>query len=350
VKNADNAVRIFRRTMKPFAIVTHHRTWLPVELVCYPYVGQGGVPVIMARAKVGDPGTLMELCCDELRPIQFAPLITGVPANDPLPYAGRPAPAPRFTWSRIAALVLVFAALLALAQLASAATLDGLRVEGGVGDCRFSPSPPGQWWQPDHEHSNDYKDHCGEIGASLPVASVFGRELRLGARYVTLGRAHTRAIARTFDNDDAKLADASLDPQREECHKQIAKDCDLWWTGDGGAKGLEFALTYELLSRGPFRLEGEAGAYVHQIKWNNQVYPLGCPDTSCAYRVTVNQKSDYQISPVVGLRLFFELSREDKLDLFVGFQEFLRIGEHTPVTAGVKGPVEKWTFGIAKTF
>lgn len=81
-KDAGNAVRIYRRTMQPFKVLTH-KSGKQYEAVCYPYV-HDGVPMIMVREEIGEPSTLKELCCDELRPIQFAPLVTGIPANDPM--------------------------------------------------------------------------------------------------------------------------------------------------------------------------------------------------------------------------------------------------------------------------
>ena len=64
---------------------------------------------------------------------------------------------------------------------------------------------------------------------ALPV-SVFGAELKIHARYVSLGRAHTRALARTFDNDDASRANVNADIRRRECDSEFAMDCLYFWT------------------------------------------------------------------------------------------------------------------------
>ncbi len=238
-------------------------------------------------------------------------------------------------------------ALLVLSILASSASAkdDGIRLQGAVGDCRFTGSPDGQWWQRDHEHSNDFKEHCGEIGISVPVAYGF----RAHARFVTLGRAHTRAFAQTYPDDNKSRADLTLDPRRAECQPQFTSNCEYYWTGDGGpTPGFVLGFSHDLFSVGVVRFEGEAGAFIHQLKWNNQVYPLGCAENDCPWRIAINQKSGYQVAPMVGLTSYIGIARG--IDLYVAFREYLRIGEHVNVTAGIKGPVEQWLAGVQLTF
>lgn len=87
ILDAENAARIFRRTMKPYAMVENAASALRCECISYPFI-EDGVPRIMVRMR-GNAGTMRAVDCAKLRPIQFTPLITGVPANDPLPDATR---------------------------------------------------------------------------------------------------------------------------------------------------------------------------------------------------------------------------------------------------------------------
>lgn len=239
----------------------------------------------------------------------------------------------------------IFALLLGIFVSSALAGQDGIRLQAAVGDCRLTGSPPGQWWQPDHEHSNDFKDHCGEIAISAPVAYGF----RAHAKFVTLGRAHTRALAQTFPEDSRALADLTLDPNRRECADRFSNNCIYQWTGDGGpTPGVVLGFSRELFRLGRLSVEPELGVFIHKIKWNNQVYPLGCPESECAWRIEVNQRSGYQFAPVVGVTATFEIV--PKLDLYVAFREYFRIGEHVNVTAGIKGPVEQWLAGVQLTF
>lgn len=84
VMHAENAARIFRRTMKPWALLPHVAGDGPFEAVSYPFVDVDGDVRIIVRAKVGEPGLLFDLLCAELRPIKFNPRRTGVPCNDPI--------------------------------------------------------------------------------------------------------------------------------------------------------------------------------------------------------------------------------------------------------------------------
>ena len=255
----------------------------------------------------------------------------------------------REAMQRIERLVIA-AVLLVLGVLVDHAHAAELTLEAGLGRCAFTGSPPGQWWQPEHEHSNALKDDCGEIGVAWPV-SVFGAELKLHGRYVSLGRAHTRALARTFAGDDASRANLNADIRRPECNPAFEMDCLYFWTGDGGPKpGFVLSVSHELLRFGRLRLDGEVGAFIHRLSWNNQVYPLDCADTQCSWRITIDQKSGWQVAPMIGATALFELSRADKLDLYVGFRRYYRIGEHVPVTAGIKGPADQWVAGLQKTF
>lgn len=79
VVDPENAVRIARRTLKPWAIVKDIRgeEW---ECISYPFFD--GCCDVMVR-RPGQEHTLRRMDITRL-PLQFRPRITGVPANDPL--------------------------------------------------------------------------------------------------------------------------------------------------------------------------------------------------------------------------------------------------------------------------
>lgn len=240
--------------------------------------------------------------------------------------------------------------LLVLGVLVDHAHAAELTLEAGLGRSAFTGSPPGQWWQPEHEHSNALKDDSGEIGVSLPV-SAFGTEFKLHARYVSLGRAHTRALAQTYPEDNKALANLSADLRRAECNEKFTNNCLYYWTGDGGPRpGFVLSVSHELLRYGRLRLDGEAGAFIHRLTWNNQVYPLDCADTQCSWRIAVDQKSEWKVTPMIGATALFELSHEYKVDFYAGFRRYYQIGEHVEVTAGIKGSADQWVAGLQKTF
>jgi hypothetical protein len=88
------------------------------------------------------------------------------------------------------------------------------RVEFSLGQGRYERSPPGMWWQDDHDNPSKYKDNKSwEAGLSYKLNSTFG----LSARLVHIGWAHTRARATTCPLDDCTKRDHSLDFRRAEC-------------------------------------------------------------------------------------------------------------------------------------
>jgi hypothetical protein len=81
VLNADNAARIARRTMRPYAVV-RRADGEPVECMSFPWAENGRVEVMVR--KPDQPDTLVQMGADRLRPWHFYPRKTGVPACDPV--------------------------------------------------------------------------------------------------------------------------------------------------------------------------------------------------------------------------------------------------------------------------
>lgn len=239
----------------------------------------------------------------------------------------------------------VFAAI-AACTAAKALADAGLRFEMAGGQCRYERSPDGMWWQKDQENASQYKDNgCGEIGIAGKLNPTYGWSLR----YVNLGRAHTRALAVTCPNDDCALRNNSLDFRRPECLNSFNGDnCQYQWNGDGGIKGLNFALSTEMVKLGRVSVEGEIGVLLYQMKWNEQVFPLGCDDGACPWRVTVDQKTGYYLSPMGGLTA--KLALTPNSSLFMGTRLYLRTSQHVPIASGVQGYVQCWMAGIQTSF
>lgn len=237
---------------------------------------------------------------------------------------------------------------LTINALAQKSETPALKLDLAYGQCRYGKSPDGMWWQSDQENHSIYKDNCGEIGVSRKFASypAFGWSVR----YITLGRAHTRAIARTSMNDDYRNIDRTKDGRRAECQPRFNDDnCDYLWSGDGGASpGLNFALNADFAKLGAVTFEGEIGAYFYRMKWSEQIFPMGCHDGGCPWRNTVEQKTGYYISPMAGLTAKFPIW--DRLSGFVATRYYFRTSQHVPISAGVSGPVQTWLVGLSVSF
>lgn len=222
-----------------------------------------------------------------------------------------------------------------------------LEYSAAAGQGRFGKSPDGMWWQSDHDNPSRYKDNRSfELGVAGRITGSYGWSIR----YVSLGRAHTRAMARTSVGDDAKNIDRSKDGRRAACQSGFNEDnCEYQWSGDGGpTPGLNFAIDYELVKIGRFSLEPEVGAYVYRMKWSEQVFPMDCTDTACPWRVTVEQKTGYYVSPMAGLTARFSLARN--ASVFVATRYYLRTSQHVPISAGISGPAQTWLAGITTSF
>lgn len=246
-------------------------------------------------------------------------------------------------------------ALLAILLCVSALAYSGeglkvpesdLRLEVAFGQCRFQKSPDGMWWQKDQENNSRYKDNgCGEFGIRGTLNPVFGWSLR----YVNLGRAHTNSRAVTCPADNCANRDPKKDFQRADCMPKFNEDnCRYQWLGDGGIKGIAFALNAELFAYGRFSLEGEAGAMLYQLKWNAQIYPLGCHDGACPWRETVDQKTNYALTPLAGLALRYRLTEHSSI--FLKSDIYFRTQQHLPISAGIGGYAQTWLAGMSMSF
>lgn len=78
-----DAARIFRRTMRPYTVLTTVGG-KKLEAMSYPFVDYhlGGVYIMVRHPD--DPTTLRHVCCERLRPIKYYPRRTGVPSDDPI--------------------------------------------------------------------------------------------------------------------------------------------------------------------------------------------------------------------------------------------------------------------------
>lgn len=230
--------------------------------------------------------------------------------------------------------------------------LDGWRVEGSFGEGRYQRSPPGMWWQPDHDNPSAYRDNKSwELGLNYRLNDTFG----LSGKLVHIGWAHTRALATTCPQDDCTKRDNTLDRLRADCAKGFSEaGCTYAWDGDGGINhGVNLSLTAKLLKVGPVEFEGEAGALVYKISWSEQVHPIGCAEKACPWRVDIDQKSDWLMSPMIGVTARIDRCLgllTEKWGCQVATRYYTRTSQHSPVTAGVMGPIQTWLFGISKNF
>ena len=226
-------------------------------------------------------------------------------------------------------------ALAILAILAAPVYAEsGVTFDAGYADCRFTPSPDGQWWQKDQQHSNRYKAGCGTLGFSAKLNPAW----TAGIHFVSLGRAMTNALAVACDGDDCSKRDMTADLQRAECRDGFKANCLYQWRGAGRAEGVNFSLRYHLFDMGAVRIEAKGGAFAHRLAWNEVVEPMGCMD-NCSWRIQIDQRSRYMVAPMGGVVASWGY-------LYASWEVYGRIGEHSPVSAGVKGPVEVKTIGV----
>lgn len=231
---------------------------------------------------------------------------------------------------------------------ATKAFSDPLRLEVAGGQCRYQQTPDGMYvWQHDENHASTFKDNgCGEIGISGKFA---GSDYGWAVRYVNLGRAHTRAITAGCPNDDCTDRDTTKDVHRPECLTNFNDDnCEYQWNGDGGIKGINFSASMRLAQVGPIRVEGELGLLLYQMKWNIQVFPMGCSDGDCPWRMTANQQTGYYLSPMGGIVGRVALTKNSSV--FAGTRVYMRTSQHIPISSGVTGYSQTWMAGIQTSF
>ena len=204
----------------------------------------------------------------------------------------------------------------------------------GFANCRHTPSPDGQWYQKDQDHSNRYKGGCGTFGLSIPVSGNW----TAGIHYVSLGRVETHALAVNFPGDDRANMTAEINPRRAECRESMKEGCLYQWHTGSSTHGLNFSASYLLFNLGDASIEAKGGLYVHKLSNAAVVEPLGCRD-NCAWRGHLDQSAT-RIAPMWGGVVRWKW-------LYASWEFYERIGEHTPVTANIKGRVEVKTIGVS---
>ena len=213
-------------------------------------------------------------------------------------------------------------------EAAPRATLDA-----GYSDCRLPPSPDGQWYQKDQDGTGRYKAGCGTFG----ISAALNDDWTVGVHYVSLGRTQVDALAVAFPGDDRANMTADIDPRRPECSPQFAQGCLYQWHTGSFTRGVNFSIARRLFDLGPVRFDGKIGLYAHRLSSNAIVEPLGCRD-NCAWRVQIDQSAE-RIAPMWGAVVKWKY-------FYFGWEFYERIGEHTPVTANIKGRAEVKTIGV----
>lgn len=210
-------------------------------------------------------------------------------------------------------------------------------LDAGYSDCRPTASPEGQWWQRDQDRTRQNKSGCGTFGASFALND----DWTAGIHFVSLGRTNMDADAIAFPGDDRANMTADIDPLRAECGVSFHEGCKLQWHTQTFTRGLNFSLTRLLFKIGDARIEAKGGLYAHKLSSHAVYEPLGCRD-NCPWRGTLDQSAE-RISPMWGVVFKWGY-------FFAGWEFYERIGEHTPVTANIKGRAEVKTAGLRWTF
>lgn len=204
----------------------------------------------------------------------------------------------------------------------------------GLSANRATPSPDGQWYQKDQDGTGLYKSTAGTFGASFYLNPAW----TVGIHYVSLGRFHVDALAVAFPGDDRKNMTAGIDPLRAECRTPPFKaGCLDQWHTASYARGINLSTSFKMFEVEGVRFDAKVGLYTHKLTSAAIVEPLGCRD-NCSWRVQVDQSAE-RISPMWGVVVRWKY-------LFASWESYERIGEHTPVTANIKGPVEVKTIGV----
>lgn len=225
---------------------------------------------------------------------------------------------------------------LAAGILIGAPRSEGLRLEVDGGVCKAHKSEEGTWWQDGLEHHLQLKDRCGSAGLSFgtPISNV-----RLAARYVSLGQFATHAIANADDQDNkASRGSVSSHPRRTECQTGFAADCYYNWDGSGGAQGGLFAIQWEGINVGPLRFGAEVGQFIYQARWRETIHPIDCPGNQC-WQMQIDQRTGWQHAPEAGVSVRWEY-------LYIAARRYW-VTSHAPITAGFKQPVDQIVVGIS---
>ncbi len=218
------------------------------------------------------------------------------------------------------------------------------RVDLAMGQCRYSPSPNGMWWQRDEPHSNRYKtNNCFQPGLHFQITQTYGVNLR----YVDLGTASLNALAWVCDNDDCSTLDKSK-ADRNECKEGFNKNCLARWASHGGVKGVSASIDAEVLRMGKLGIEAELGVLIYRAQWHASVTNFDCQGGDCPWQIQVGQRSGTYVSPLTSLYLRYHLTKE--LSVYGGTQIYWRTAQHTNISPGINGKAQTWLAGVSVGF
>lgn len=240
---------------------------------------------------------------------------------------------------RPASLAVLGAAIACVWPRAAQATHDPQTLttaELGYSDCRYTPSPNGQFWQSDSDHSSRYKSGCGRFGLGLQITPAWN----LNAAWVNLGRTDVNALAWACPGDDCTRLVKSVSP---DCPQALKENCQYRFNSGAYARGLALGTRLRLFEAGPIKVEVLGGLYAHKLTSHAQVEPINCHDGPNCQRFSTLDQTAFRISPIWGASAQWKF-------LFVSWEAYENIGVHTPVTANVKGRVEVKTLGLRIPF
>lgn len=219
-------------------------------------------------------------------------------------------------------------------------TLDGKTTfDLGAGECRYTKSPPGQWWQPEFQNSIRTVDNCQSIGFSYELSKSW----TLGLHYAALGSVAIDATAVTCPMDDCDhTRDYSKDFSRAECKEWNADNCAYRWPSGGNAKGALATAAYRAFNIGALGFDLRGGLYFHQLKYAAAVESFGCPDMPSCRQLTVTQKTHFSVRPVYGLGVKYSPGWMAGGYVGVTWDRFVGIGNRVKdMTAGFKGDTDR---------
>lgn len=219
-----------------------------------------------------------------------------------------------------------------VATLAALAQEDAKQwsVFGAIGQSNYGAASNGSWAQQaeGRETQRNFRPRAWEIGGSYQFTNS---PVSVSASYFNGGMAKMNAIAINYPDDDASKHDASIDTLRQECRDKPAPDCTLRWRGQGSIKGFTLIGAYDLLKIGQVTVTGGGGLSLYHATWSAQVFPMDpdClgSDNKCKWRITVNQRSDWLVSPVAQLKVKYS-------HLYLKGQRQFRTVQHSNVTTG----------------
>lgn len=218
---------------------------------------------------------------------------------------------------------------------------------GAYGQGNYSRSGNNTWHQQDEgmEVQRNFRPATWQFGVGYKFTdSKWGAEL---TRFRG-GTASMNAIAVGYPYDDASLHDPNIDTFRQECREKLTSDCTNRYRGQGGIEGFWLMATYDLFKVYGVTVQPGLGLSLYRAEWAAQVYPMdpSClsDDNNCKWRVEVNQKTDWLLSPVAQLKLKADIYKS--LSAFVQGAIQFRTGQHAPITPGFADSYKAFMFGL----